>query len=195
MLRRIASVAITFVIASVAAAQSVRGRVAEIPGNKPLADAQVVLWSDSTTVVSTTRTDSIGVFLVRAPKPGLYFINVRKLGYQGGATGELSLTEPQEYEIVIKTPKIAPVLSGVNITAKGRTGDFMMQGFEERRRAGFGTFMTAEDIDKRNSPQIAELHARVARQPACLAGERIDCRHRRQPRLDIQFPRVQRRRA
>ena len=142
MLRRIASVAITFVIAAVADAQSVRGRVVELPGNKPLADAQVVLWSDSTTVVATTRTDSVGIFLVHAPKPGLYFINVRKLGYQGGATGELSLTEPQEYEIVIKTPKIAPVLSGVNITAKGRAGDFMMQGFEQppcqgRRRCFF----------------------------------------------------------
>ena len=162
-MRRLAALLLPLVIAPLAAAQSVRGRVVEVPGNRPLADAQVVLWSDSTHAVAMTRTDSSGVFLVRAPKPGTYVIHVRKFGYSGGQTDALPLTEPQEYEIVIKTPRVAPVLPNVNVTAKGgRPGDFMMQGFEARRRAGFGTFLTADDIDRKNSPQIAELLRGIA---------------------------------
>ena len=162
-MRRIASALLALLISSAASAQSVRGRVIEIPGNKPIADAQVVLSSDSTHAVATTRTDSTGTFVLKAPKPGRYVIHVRKFGYSGGETGELVLTEPQEYEIVIRTPKVAPVLPGVRVTAKGgRPGDFMMQGFEDRRRAGFGTFLTSEEIDRKNSPQIAELLRGIA---------------------------------
>ena len=150
--------ALLSLLGGAARAQSVRGMVVEFPSNKPIPDAQVVLWSDSTSAVATTRTDSTGIFTVRAPKLGTYFINVRKFGYMGGQTGVLALVEELEYEIIIKTPKIAPILQSVRITAKGgRPGDEMLQGFDERRRAGFGYFMTAEEIDKRNSPMIAEL--------------------------------------
>ncbi|MBI2795228.1 MAG: carboxypeptidase regulatory-like domain-containing protein [Gemmatimonadetes bacterium] len=158
-MRRLATLlALALPAGSAARGQSVRGMVVEIPGNRPIPDAQVVLWSDSTNAVATTRTDSTGTFLVRAPKVGTYFINVRKFGYMGGQTNTLPLVDVQEYEIVIRTPRIAPIMPGVRITARGtRPGDEMLQGFDERRRAGFGFFMTAEDIDKRNSPMIAEL--------------------------------------
>ena len=158
-MRRLAALlAASLLLTGTAAAQSVRGRVVEVPGDRPIADAQVVLWSDSTSAVGTTRTDSTGTFVVHAPALGTYYIIVRKFGFMGGQTNPLPLLQAQEYEIVIKTPKVAPLLAGVRVIGRGgRPGDEFLQGFEDRRRAGFGQFLTSEEIDKRNAPQIAEL--------------------------------------
>ena len=114
MLRRLRLAAILIaVVAPAAHAQYVRGQVLEVPSNRPIPDAQVVLWSDSITTTAITRTDSSGHFLVKVPRPGTYVINVRKVGYTGGQTGRLELLLPEEYEITIKTPRVAPVLKEV----------------------------------------------------------------------------------
>lgn len=144
-------------LAPALAAQSVRGQVIEIPGNRPIPQAQVVLYSDSITAVATTRTDSAGTFVIKTPKPGRYTIRVRKPGFMGGATEELALMQPEEYEIVIRTPRVAPVLSGVRVTGQYTRGYEWLQGFEDRRKAGIGTFITQEAINDRNSPTVGEL--------------------------------------
>lgn len=155
--RATAALVVTAVLAPAVGAQSVRGRVIEIPGNRAIAEAQVVLYSDSVTAVATTRTDSAGTFVIRAPALGRYTIRVRKPGFMGGATDQLALTQPEEYEIVIRTPRMAPVLAGVKVTGQYTRGFEWLQGFEDRRKAGIGTFITQEDINDKNSPTVGEL--------------------------------------
>ena len=155
--RATAALVAAAVLAPALGAQSVRGQVIEIPGNRPIVQAQVVLYSDSITAVATTRTDSSGTFVIKAPKLGRYTIRVRKPGFMGGVTDELALTQPEEYEIVIRTPRMAPVLAGVRVTGQYTRGYEWMQGFEDRRRAGIGTFITQEDINDKNSPTVGEL--------------------------------------
>lgn len=138
-------------------AQSVRGRVLEVVGNRPVSDAQVVLYSDSITAVATTKTDSGGHFLVRAPKVGTYSIRVRKVGFMGGETGNVELALPEEYELTIRTPRVAPVLSGVRVTAGYTRGYEWLQGFEDRRKAGIGEFLTQQQINDKNSMNVGEL--------------------------------------
>lgn len=145
------------VLAPAARAQYVRGLVLEVPSNRPIPDAQVVLWSDSVTTTNTTRTDSTGHFLIKAPTPGTYVINVRKFGYMGGQTGRLALTLPEEYEITIKTPRVAPVLKTVKVIAESERGREWLQGFDQRRKAGFGTFLDAHDVDARAATEVAEV--------------------------------------
>jgi hypothetical protein len=145
------------VAAPAAGAQYVRGQVLELPSNRPVPDAQVVLWSDSITTTATTRTDSSGHFLVKAPSPGTYVINVRKVGYTGGQTGRLALMLPEEYEITIKTPRIAPVLKEVRVTTTSERGREWLQGFDQRRKAGFGTFLDAPQIDARGAVETWDI--------------------------------------
>ena len=144
------------------AAQSVRGRVLEVVGNRPVADATVILFSDSITVVTSTRTDSAGHFLIKAPKVGSYNIRVRKVGFMGGETGTMDLALPDEYQITIRTPRVAPVLSGVKVTGQNTRGFEWLQGFEDRRKAGIGTFITQQEINDKNSPSVGELLRGIA---------------------------------
>ena len=139
------------------AAQSVRGKVLELLSSRPVPDAQVLLFSDSITVAAMSRTDSTGTFLIRAPAPGTYNIRVRKLGYMGGETGNLALTQPETYEITIRTPRQSPVLPNVRVSGQYTRGYEWLQGFEERRKAGIGTFITQEQINDKNSPTVGEL--------------------------------------
>ena len=155
--RATAALVAAAVLAPALGAQSVRGRVIEIPGNRAIAEAQVVLYSDSVTAVATTRTDSSGTFVIKAPALGRYTIRVRKPGFMGGATDQLALLQPEEYEIVIRTPRMAPVLAGVKVTGQYTRGFEWLQGFEDRRKAGIGTFITQEDINDKNSPTVGEL--------------------------------------
>lgn len=151
------AVLLAIVAAPAAHAQYVRGQVLEVPSNRPIPDAQVVLWSDSVTTTATTRTDSTGHFLVKAPMPGTYVINVRKFGYTGGQTGRLQLLLPEEYEITIKTPRVAPVLREVKVTAQSERGREWLQGFDHRRKAGFGTFLDAHQIDERGAVETWDI--------------------------------------
>lgn len=139
------------------AAQSVRGKVVEVTGNRGVPEATVILFSDSTTAVASTRTDSAGNFLVKAPKVGTYSIRVRKVGFMGGETGNMELALADEYQITIRTPRVSPVLSGVKITGQYTRGFEWLQGFEDRRKAGIGQFITQNDINNKNSPTVGEL--------------------------------------
>ncbi len=139
------------------AAQSVRGRVVEVTSNRPVPEATVILFSDSTTVAASTRTDSAGKFLVRAPKIGRYNIRVRKVGFMGGETGIMELALPEEYEITIRTPRVTPVLTGVKVTGQYTRGFEWLQGYEDRRRAGIGQFITQDQINNKNSQTVGEL--------------------------------------
>ncbi len=144
------------------AAQSVRGKVVEITGNRPVPEATVILFSDSITAVATTKTDSGGNFLVRAPKVGTFSIRVRKVGFMGGETGNMELALPEEYQITIRTPRVTPVLTGVRVRGTNTRGYEWLQGFEERRKAGIGTFLTQVQINDRNSPSVGELLRGIA---------------------------------
>ncbi len=153
----VAAIAAITAAAPAVAAQSVRGKVIELLGNRPVAEATVILFSDSVTVVASTKTDSGGNFLVKAPTVGVYSIRVRKFGYMGGETGNMELALPDEYQITIKTPRVSPVLSGVKVTAKKTRGFEFLQGFEERRAAGLGQFITQNEINDKNSQTVGEL--------------------------------------
>ena len=59
---------------AVVAGQVISGRVVIDPARTPAAHAVVVLVGDSSRIVGRTRTDSGGVFIVDAPKPGRFWL-------------------------------------------------------------------------------------------------------------------------
>ncbi|MBI3792619.1 MAG: carboxypeptidase regulatory-like domain-containing protein [Gemmatimonadetes bacterium] len=140
------------------AAQGVHGKVLEIPGNRPVPEATVLLFSDSITVAAQTKTDAEGNYSLKAPRLGTYSIRVRKVGYTGGETGTFNIAVADSYELNIKTPRVTPVLAGVKINEKAvPRGYEWLQGFEERRKQGIGTFITQQEINDKNSPSVGEL--------------------------------------
>lgn len=150
-------------LAPAALAQGVKGRVLETPGNRPVPDATVLLFSDSITVAASAKTDEEGHYYLKAPRLGTYHIRVRKVGYTGGETGTFAISTTDDYELTIRTPRVTPVLSGVRVQGQATPRGYeWLQGFEERRKAGLGTFFTQEWINDRNSPSVGELLRGVA---------------------------------
>jgi hypothetical protein len=152
-----ATLATTIVTGGAADAQSVRGMFVEFPSGRPIVDAEVRLWADTVTLVSTTRTDSTGTFVVRAPTIGKYVINVRKVGFMGGQTDTLDLATTGEYEIVIRTPRVAPTLGAVVVKAPGIGDRMWAEGFQQRREGGFGSFLDAGQIAERGATTVDNI--------------------------------------
>jgi hypothetical protein len=134
--------------------QSVRGVVRERTDGRSIGEAEVALVTAADTVVATVRSDAAGEFVVHAPGVGAYVIRVRRIGYAGGSTPVLQLATPNEYEIVIRIDRLtAP--SAVNIVADPKRP--WLSGFAERRASWFGSFLTAQEIQKMKLTATADV--------------------------------------
>lgn len=156
--RLAAALTLTAALAPAAVAQGVKGKVLETPGNRPVPEATVLLFSDSITVAAQVKTDLEGNYYLKAPKQGTYSIRVRKVGYTGGETGTFAIATNDDYELTIRTPRVTPVLTGVRVQGQATPRGYeWLQGFEERRKQGIGEFYTQEWINDKNSPSVGEL--------------------------------------
>ena len=142
------------VVPPVLGAQSVRGAVLEVGSNKPVADVSVSLINTRDSVVAGVRTDEAGRFFLTSPRPGTYFITVRKIGFVGGTSPELSLLLADTYEITLRLSRITELATQMTIVDPKRP---WLSAFADRRANWFGSFLTAVDIRKLNLTATADV--------------------------------------
>ena len=58
---------------------------------------------------------------------------------------------------MIRTPRLAPTLSAVVVTAQGGGDRMWADEFRRRRDAGFGSFLTADQIAERGSTSVENM--------------------------------------
>lgn len=132
------------------------GTVRERETRSPVEGAVVTITdSESSTGSYGAETNQGGVFDLGDVLPGSYVIRVSRLGYTvlvdtidiaAGPVAELS---------VLLTPEaidLPPILVSVN-----QTVDPVLVGFQERRARGLGTFLSREDIERRNPTRISDV--------------------------------------
>jgi hypothetical protein len=115
-----------------------RGTVAAAAGGKPVANAQVSVVDGP-----QTRTNDRGEWTLTDAPTGSRMLEVRALGYY---------PDRRRVDVVAASPPIdvrlstlRAVLDTVKIVASRLRND---EGFEQRRRAGMGRFITAEDFKR-----------------------------------------------
>lgn len=84
--------------AAPAAAQSVRGRVAETGTGQPVAGAVVMLLDEAGARVAATLTDADGTYALRAASPGTYALRAERVGYATATAPALTLSAGAEAE-------------------------------------------------------------------------------------------------
>ena len=117
----------------------------------PIADAAVSLLGRSGHVV----THENGRFRIIGLAAGTYVVVANRIGYTP-ATVRIELAAADTARPSITLEHNAPMLDTLKVIAANRPSARMAE-FAERRKLGIGQSLNAEEIDKRNTPWMAEL--------------------------------------
>lgn len=129
---------------------SISGRVVNGAG-APVPGAQVGVTGTPATTV--TRTD--GGFTLSGLPSGTQALVVRQIGFAPVEQPvELSARAPQRVTVTLRAA--TPVLETVRVQAAAND-EYAKVGFTNRKRAGLGHFLTADEIDKRSARQISDI--------------------------------------
>jgi hypothetical protein len=130
-----------------------RGHVSDSLG-RAIAGVQITLSEGS----RTSRTDSAGAFVFRELEPALYHVTLQRLGF-APITGTARLNRGDTVDLRFRMRAVAIQLDTVRTQVRAEE---IRSGFDSRRSAGFGVFLTAADFDARPGSSLAEvLRARV----------------------------------
>jgi hypothetical protein len=133
----------------------VRGFVRSL-ADKPLGGARVEAPVNGAYNIS--RPD--GTFRIDSVPAGTQLIVVRQLGFEPiGVT--VNVTSRQPTDIRVSLGPTANILDPVLVTAR-RNAVLDKQGFSQRQRTGFGTYITREDVEKRKPQFLTDLLTNVS---------------------------------
>lgn len=135
---------------------TVTGTVTDRESREPVASAVVVMHpiggEDARGL--TTRTDDHGRFRFKGIPSGDYQIQTHHIGYED-RTDTLSVGVKVLVQVDVQVGTEAVGLPPVKVTV--RQGWLADTGFYYRKEAGFGKFLTPEDLDKRNAPRMTQV--------------------------------------
>lgn len=129
---------------------ALRGNVLVDSIEAPIKGAEIHLQGSRFRVQS----DSAGGFKLTGIAPGRQLITVRRLGFNP-VTAVLNFVAGDTLESDFLLVPSATRLAGVNVTGKKPTPG--MAEFERRRAAGFGRFITSEQLEKMAGRQMIEV--------------------------------------
>jgi hypothetical protein len=133
---------------------AIEGTVIDREG-KPIRDVEVSVVATQTSV----RSDSLGKFLLASVQAGERELHVRRLAF-APATVRVEVESEDTVSVTITLSVVAQTLNAVLVR-----GDLvrarLMQDFEDRRKRGFGHFITRSDIEERHPLLLSELVRRV----------------------------------
>ncbi len=138
-----------------AAAQRDRAELAGIvqrPNGSPLPHATVTLAG--TAHSATTGRD--GTFALRGLPAGTQTIQVRSVGFEE-AEQVVELAFHSAEHVTVTLPAVARALSPVIVSTQRLQAGYARVGFDRRRHAGQGEFLTADDIAQRHAVHFSEL--------------------------------------
>ncbi|HUF66485.1 MAG TPA: carboxypeptidase regulatory-like domain-containing protein, partial [Gemmatimonadaceae bacterium] len=130
---------------------TLRGVVLDAASRRPLPRVMVELPSQARQV----ETDSAGEFVIAELQPQLVPVRLRAIGFQTVQRG-INLFAGRVTRIEYVMSPQATALPEVRVSAPG-PATVLMEGFEERRRHGFGTFFVAEQLERSHHRQVTDL--------------------------------------
>jgi carboxypeptidase family protein/TonB-dependent receptor-like protein len=151
---------------------SVTGLVLDRQSQLPIVGALVRVLTSG----QETRSDSGGRFRQADIPPGLHLVQVRAVGYSSAAL-PVVLARDSAMDFRVELELLRYELPTVLV--EGQRGGARARDFEYRRAQGVGEFITAEEIERRQSRTLAELLRSVA-------GIQVSCRT---TSCDVRMPR------
>jgi len=147
MIRRVASATVALVLFAAPAVGQARAPTGVIDG--VVTDSSLVRLSGATVSIvgSTTEvtTDERGHFRISGIPSGRVMLMIRRIGYVS-LPSVVEVTAGDTLRSSFALERVVPSLDTVTVAA--RMPDSPLSEFEQRRRLGFGQFMTREQIEK-----------------------------------------------
>ena len=133
---------------------SVAGTVIDSDG-KPIPDVEIIVVETKTSI----RSDSVGKFLLASLEAGDRALRVRRLAYAPVAV--TVHVEPKDtIDVTITLTVVAQTLNAVLVHEDVAHVRIMRQ-FEERRKQGFGHFITRREIEDRHPLLLSDMMRRI----------------------------------
>jgi len=108
-----------------------------------------------------TSTSDRGTFSLTVPGLGAVRVVVRAVGYYP-ATRRIMLAGPDTVTLTFQLERAAQQLESVTVEAPKTTVRGKMQAFEERRGAGFGSFLTREALARQENSMLEDVLRRIS---------------------------------
>lgn len=135
--------------------QVIRGTVIDDESRASVAGAEVELLTQREQERTRATTDSMGVFVLAAPRAGAYGLRVTHVSYASYEAAGVAIGATETVSLEIRLGQTAIPLEALRVTARRQT---RITGFDERRQgAGFGRFLTREEIDSRGAGRTTDL--------------------------------------
>ncbi len=120
----------------------------------PLAGAGVAVLNARGETVGHVVTGVSGSFTLRLPAFGDYRVRARRIGYAGQVTQPIAVDSLYAYSVQLAlrpNPVLLDTLKVVaeNVVVEKRVLWLIENGFYDRRRKGFGYFLTREEIERK----------------------------------------------
>ncbi|HEU4585506.1 MAG TPA: carboxypeptidase regulatory-like domain-containing protein [Gemmatimonadaceae bacterium] len=144
--------------AAAAAGETVRRGSARLTGmvrdhrGRPVNGAQLLVWGSG--VTGSTQED--GTFALAGLPAGSQSLEVRYVGYAPEKM-TVDLVSNTTRSVTVTLDERANVLDAVTVYGKRSKRSRDITGFLQRRKSGFGQFMTREDIEKRQPFRFTDL--------------------------------------
>jgi hypothetical protein len=142
------------VVAAEAKAQVIQGVVIDATSRLAVAGAEVALLEPRTGQRTGALTDSAGAFLLTAARAGTYRLRITHPSYVAYEADSVAVNGGEAVMLEIRLGQAAIPLEPLVVTARRQVA---MTGFDARREAGFGRFITREDIDRRGAFRTSDL--------------------------------------
>ena len=172
-------------VAAPLAAQTVNGIVRETDGGPLISGGFISLLNAAGEAVQADFTAADGAFSLRAPGPGAYRVQVKRIGYADWLTEPYQLTAGQRLAVTVEVPPRPVQLGDIRVAVTSSCLDDPSQGAElstvwEEARKALETAVWAED---RGEVTFTLTEYQRTLEPGSLATLESESRTRRHVRL------------
>lgn len=159
--RNLAVVGALLFAAPPAVGQVLRGTVLDSASGQPVSRAHVVVLVGAGAAVGDAVTAADGGFTFRLPSAGEYMIRISRIGHLTRITPPISVTSTVGASVEIRVSASPVTLDTLTVRAVSvpfeRQIPFLVDaGFYERRRKGFGSFLTRAEIEDYDALRITD---------------------------------------
>jgi len=142
-------------------AQVVTGQVVLAGTGEPLGDVTVRLHFPDGRPAAYAVTDSMGVFIMIAPRVGPFTLSAERIGLATVTTGLLEVVLAEEVDVELRMAEEAVPLEPLVVSARGSIDMGPLAGYyqrmEEQEKLGFGHILSRDQIQERQALDVADL--------------------------------------
>ncbi len=147
---------LAMLLASPLCAQRIQGIVLDEFSHTPLEGADVSLLGTKGKVTGRATTGTDGRFAMTIRKFGAYAIEVHALGYAPYTTRVFVADTSQQVSATVNLAPAPIALEGLTVETTAIQRALERVGFYRREKAGFGSFLTATQIEERAVSRITD---------------------------------------